>query len=145
MATTQTLYRRPVSWPFRLLGWLCLTTALLIVLGFAAFVGTSAYYEFTRTTSGDVKGMIERDLAKNATTDQILLFLTTHGIQHGEVQPSTDDDRKLLDAGVPTGTPTITGMIPNDGYALQLKDVVVTFVLDAEGRLDDYVVYEVGR
>jgi hypothetical protein len=124
---------------------MCLTIAMLIVIAFAAIVGTGAYYELTRTTDGDIKGMVERELPVGATSDQIFFFLDTHNIQHGDVRLSAAEDKKLLDAGIPTGTPTISGIIRNDGYALQLRDVIVSFILDDEGRLDEYVVYEVGR
>jgi hypothetical protein len=142
---THTLYRSHVPWQFRLLGWFCLTAAMLVVVAFAAIVSTGAYYEFSRTTGGDVEAMIERDLPARATTEQIIFFLETHEIARGDVQPSAASDKKLLDAGVPTGTPTISGRVSNDGIALQLRDVVVSFTLDAEGLLDDYFVYEVGR
>jgi hypothetical protein len=142
---THTLYRSPTPWPFRLLGWSLLAASVLIVVAFASLVATSGYYELTRTTDGDAKGMIERDLPQRATTEQVIFFLDSHAIDHGDLRLSAAEDTKLLDAGVPTGTPTITGIIHNDGYALQLRDVVVSFVLDAEGIVDDVVVYEVGR
>jgi hypothetical protein len=142
---THTLYRRPVPWPFRALGWSLLAASLLVVVAFAAIVGSGGYYELTRTTDGEVRGVIERDLPARATTEQILLFLDAQGIEHGDVRLSDGQDTALLDAGVPVGTPIIIGRIRNDGYALQLRDVVVAFILDVEGLLDDYVVYEVGR
>ena len=143
--TTHALYRRLAPWPFRLLGWLFVVAALLIVAALLAVGGTGAYYEVTRTKAGDIEAMIEEDLSRVATTDQVLFFLDSHDIEHGAVRPSTDEDRRLLEAGVPAGTMTISGIVRNDGYALQLRDVVLWFILDDEGLLEGHLVYEVGR
>ncbi len=142
---TRTLHRRPVPWPFRLLGWLVLSAALLGVLAFAALVGSATYYELTRTKAGDVEGWIAEDLRKGNSTDQVMRFLDERGITHGAVEPSAADDARLRDAEVPPGTLTITGTIRNDGYSLSYKDVVVTFVFNAEQQLEKWFVYEVDR
>jgi len=143
--TTHALYRGPTPWPFRLLGWLFAAVALVIVAALLAVGATGAYYEMTRTKAGEIEAMIEEGLPRVATTDQVLRFLDSHSIEHGAVRPSTGEDRGLLEAGVPTGTMTISGVVRNDGYALQLRDVVVWFILDEEGLLEAHLVYEVAR
>jgi hypothetical protein len=72
-------------------------------------------------------------------------FFDAHGATHTGVLRSEANDQRLIDAGFPTGTWTVTGSFLNEGYAIKLRDVVVTFVFDAEGILDGYVVYERGR
>jgi hypothetical protein len=143
--TTQAIPKWPTPWPLRLLGWLFGLFALLVVAAFLAIGATGAYYELTRTTDGDVEALIESDLPERATTEQILRFLEANAMVHEGVRASTADDTRLVEAGVAPGTMTITGTLLNDGYALQLRDVEVKFILDAERKLQGYLVYEVAR
>jgi hypothetical protein len=141
---THTIYR-PESWPSRVIGWLITIVALLVVATILVVSVASGHYELTRTTRGDVEKMIAAELPERASTDQIFDFLEAHEMKYSGVQPSDAEDTRSLDAGVPTGTMTITGTLRNDGYAIKLRDVVVSFFLNAEGLLDGYLVYEVGR
>jgi hypothetical protein len=143
--TTRTLGRRPVPWPFRLLGWFVLASTLLVLLALAALAGTVSYYEVTRTSDGDVRGMIEEGLREGATTNQVLSFLDSHDIEHGPVEPVDLQNRRLWDAYPQSGWMSVSGFVRNDGYSLKLVDVEMIFVLDETGRLKDYVVYEVSR
>lgn len=142
---TNTLNRRPIPWPYRLFGWFVLTLTLLTLLALAAGVGVVSYYDLTRTSAGDVRGMIESDLPEDAKTSQVLYFLDSNEIQHGPVEPANTDNPRLRDMELQPGSMTISGFIRNDGYALELKDVEMIFVLDVNGQIVDYVVYEVTR
>jgi len=142
---TRTLGRRPTLWPFRLFGWLFLLVLVLGLMAVVAVLGSGIYYEQTRTTAGDVEGMIEAELHNASSTDQLIRFLDRHRIEHGAVGPVDAEDPRLKDADVPDGATAISGIIRNDGYSLELVDVRMTFILDAEGTLEDWVVYEVHR
>jgi hypothetical protein len=140
---TRTLDRRPIPWPFRMLGWLVLGAVALAMISVAAVIGAGTYYEFTRTKAGDMDGLIEKELPRGVTTEHILADLDSRGIEHGPVEASKADDRKLLDAAVPLGTNVIHAIIRNDGYSLDLVDVHMRFILDEEGKLKDHIVWEV--
>ena len=142
---TRTLGRKPLSWPFKVIGWLVLGVTILVLVGLAAGAGAGMYYEVTRTTAGDVDGMIEAELRNGSTTNQVVAFLDRHRIEHGAVEPANAADPRLEDVDVPEGASTVSGMIRNDGYSLRLVDVQMTFVLNAEGKLEDWVVWEVKR
>jgi hypothetical protein len=141
---TRTLHRRE-SWFARLLSFLLALVAMAVLAALLALAVTGAHYELTRTTRSDVEAMIAAELPERASDEQIFDFLEARGIAHNGVQPSAVNDARLLEAGLPSGTMTITGTVRNDGYAVRLRDVVVTFVLDAEGLLHGYVVYETTR
>ena len=143
--TTQAVYKWPESWPSRIIGWLIALVAFLVLAALLAVCVTAGYYELTRTKSSDVETMISAELPERANTDQIFDFFEAHGMTYGSARPSTSEDQKPANAGVPEGTMTITGTLPNDGYAIRLRDVEVWFILDSEGLLDGYLVYEVGR
>jgi len=143
--TTRTVYEWPTPWPDRLIGWLLTAVAVMVVAAILAVCATGGYYELTRTKDSEVEGMIEAELPERATTDQISRFFEAHGIANGSIRPSAAEDRKLLEAGVPLGTMTISGMVRNDGYAIQLRDVMVWFILDANGLLESHLVYEAVR
>ncbi len=142
---TRTLHRRPLAWPFRLFGWFVVGVLALAVLAGATVIGAGTYYEFNRTKAGDMKAMIEKDLPRGVTADQVIGLLDAEGIEHGPVEPSQADDRKLQEMGVAKGTMVIKAIVRNDGYSLQLVDVEMRFILDAELKLRDYVVYETHR
>lgn len=143
---TRTLGRTPLSWPFKVIGWLFLGLMVLIIATFAAVVGTGMYYDLTRTTAGDVEEMIEADLVAGvSSTDRVVAFLDANAIEHGPVEPVDLEDQRLWDADPQPGWTSVSGSIPNDGYSLELVDVEVVFLLDETGRLKDYVVYEVKR
>jgi hypothetical protein len=127
-------------------GWLFLGVMVVGIVGFAAVVGSGMYYEMTRTTAGDVKGMIEEDLVADvSSTDRVIAFLDSNAMEHGALTPVDLADPRLRDADVPEGATTVSGIVRNDGYALELVDVRFTFVFDAEGTLVDWVVWEVKR
>lgn len=143
---TRTLGRKPLSWPFKLVGWLFLGIMVLGVVAFAAIVGSGMYYELTRTTEGDVEGMIEERMVTGASsTDRVIAFLDARSIEHGPVSPVDVADPRLKNADVPEGATTVSAVVRNDGYALELVDVGVMFIFDARGTLADWVVWEVKR
>lgn len=140
---TRTLHRRPLAWPFKVLGWFVVLVVGLAVAVGAAVIGAGTYYEMTRTKAGDLEGKIEEELPLGATSDQVIGFLDSEGIEHSPVEPSRSDDRKLQEMGIPKGTMIISAMVENDGYSLDLVDVEMRFILDQELKLADYIVYEV--
>ena len=143
---TRTLGRKPLSWPFKLVGWLFVGLLMLAVAAFAAVVGSGMYYGLTRTTTGDVEEMIEQDLVADvSSTDRVLAFLDANSIEHGPVEPVDLENQRLWDADPQPGWMSVSGFIGNDGYSLELVDVEMMFVFDAEGTLKDWVVWEVKR
>jgi hypothetical protein len=143
---TRTLGRKPLSWPFKVIGWSVFGAVLLGLAAFAAFVGTGMYYELTRTTKGDVEGIIEADLVPGVSSaDRAVALLDAKAIEHGRVGPVDVLDPQLRDMEVPDGATSVSGVIRNEGYALELVDVRFTIVFNAEGTVHDWVVWEVGR
>jgi hypothetical protein len=141
---THTLYR-PQSWVQRLIGFLLAVVAFLVLASLLALAITGAHYELTRTTRADVEAMVKAEVPERATTEQVYSFFESRNIEDTGVKPFAGDEQRLVDAGVAPGTPVISGTFLNDGYAIKLRDVVVTFILDAEGLLQGYLVYETGR
>ncbi len=142
---TRTLHRRPLAWPFRMFGWLVVGLLAMGAVTGAAVIGVGSYYEFNRTKAGDVEAKIEKELPRGVTADQVLTFLDSEGIEHGSVEPSRGDDRKLQEMGVAKGTMVISAGVQNDGYSLNLVDVEMRFILDGDLKLRDYIVYETHR
>ena len=142
---TRTLGRAPLSWPFKVVGYLVLAIVVLVLLAGAVVSGAVVYYELTRTTAGDLDGMIEAELHSESSTDQVVRFLDSQGIEHGAVVPVDVGDPRLKDASVPEGATTVSGIIRNDGYALEHVDVRFTMIMEADGTLEDWVVWEVKR
>jgi len=143
---TRTLGRKPLSWPFKVVGWLFVGFMLLVVAAFVAVVGSGMYYQLTRTTSGGVEGMIEEDLVADvSSTDRVVAFLDSNAIEHGPVEPVDLQNQRLWDADPQPGWMSVSGFIRNDGYALELVDVRMVLMFDAEGTLEDWVVWEVKR
>lgn len=140
---TRTLHRRPLAWPFRVLGWLVVIVVALAVAVGAAVIGAGTYYEMTRSKAGDLEGKIEEELTIGATADQVIGFLDSEGIEHSPVEPSRGDDRKLQEIGVAKGTMVVSAIVRNGGYSLDLVDVEMRFILDQELKVADYIVYEV--
>lgn len=140
---TRTLHRKPLAWPFKVLGWFVVLVVGLAVAVGAAVIGAGTYYEMTRTKAGDLEAKIDQGLPLGATADQVTGFLDSEGIAHSPVQPSRGDDRKLQEIGIPKGTMIVSGMIENKGYSLELVDIEMRFIFDQELKLVDYVVYEV--
>ena len=66
-------------------------------------------------------------------------------IEHGPVEPVDLQNQRLWDADPQPGWMSVSGFIRNDGYALELVDVRMVFMFDAEGTLEDWVVWEVKR
>jgi hypothetical protein len=143
---TRTYGTRPLPWPFRLLGWLFSATLVLLIMAATVAavmaISTSAYYELTRTKSGEMDGMIDKRLPVGSSPERIYAVLDEEGIEHGTVQPFPGDDLELLYAGVKAGTPVIIASVRNEGYSLELVEVQIAFVLDENGMLKDHVVYE---
>jgi len=139
------LARQPLPWPFRLLGWFLFGTVALIVIGGVALIGSGIYYELTRTKAGEVESAIEEWLPRGASTDQIVRFLDSRGIEYDEAGAFNAQDGELLESGVPAGAITISAVLRNDGYTLNQTDIEITFILDERSLLKDYVVREVGR
>ncbi len=139
---TGTLYRRPLPWPFKVLGWLVVLAVVLALAAGATVIGAGTYYELTRTKAGDLEGLIEEELPIGATADQVISFLDAQGIEHSPVEPSRGDDSKLQEIGVPKGTMIVRAIVRNDGYSFELVDVEMRFILDQELRLADYIVWE---
>lgn len=140
---TRTLHKPPLAWPFKVLGWFVVLAVGLAVAAGAAVIGASTYYEMTRTKAGDIEGMIDTKLRAGATADEVVALLDSERIEHGPVLPSSGDDRKLQEMGIPTGTMTVAAFVENDGYSLDLVDVEMRFIFDQELRLVNHVVYEV--
>jgi hypothetical protein len=143
--TTRTLPGPRTSWLSILINWLIALVALAVVVTIVLVCAASGYYELNRTTGDDVETMIAAELPQGATTDQLNRFLQAHAFTETATRPITSNDTKVIDRGVPEGTTTITGTLLNDGYAILLRDVEVWFFLNAEGLLDGYLVFEVGR
>jgi hypothetical protein len=90
--------------------------------------------------------MIEGDLLEDvSSTDRVVAFLDSAAIEHGPVTPVDAAEPRLKDVDVPEGATTVSGTVHNDGYALELVDVGMLFIFDAEGTLKDWVVWEVKR
>jgi hypothetical protein len=143
---TRTLGRKPLSWPFKVIGWLVFGVVLVGVLAFIAVVGSGVYYELSRTTSGDVEGMFEADLVPGvSSSERAIAFLDANTLEHGPATPVDLADPRLKDVDVPAGATTVSGIVRNDGYALELTDVRFTLVFDAGRTLVDWMVWEVGR
>jgi hypothetical protein len=120
----------------------------MVVLALLAGVvvsGTVVHYEMTRMTAGDLEGMIEAELHSESSTDQVVRFLDSHDIEHGAVVPVEVGDPRLKDASVPEGATMVSGIIRNDGDALEHTDVRFTLIMEADGTLEDWVVWEVKR
>jgi hypothetical protein len=117
----------------------------LAVVAAAGVIGAGSYYEFTRTSAGDVRGMIEENVPADATTDQVLFFLDSRDIERSPIRPADPSHERLQDVDLPDGATTVSAIIRNDGYSVELVDVEMIFVLDAEGRLAEYIVYETRR
>jgi hypothetical protein len=143
---TRTYGRRSVAWPLRLLGWVVSITLVVLIMAatVAAFVavGATAYYELTRTQADEIESKIQQRLPVGVSSAEVMAFLDSEGIQHGPVEASSGTDLQLLYEGVPKGTTVINGTVINDGYSVELVDVRMAFVLDANGNLERYVVYE---
>jgi hypothetical protein len=144
---TSRAYNPPTSpWPLRLLAWLF--RALLIVTIMAATgvavlaIAASAYYELTRTKSGEIDDMIAQRVPEGSSVERINAFLDSEGIEYTAVQPFAGDDQDLLYGGVRKGDQVILATLENDGYSLELVDIKIAFVLDEAGVLKDHVVYE---
>jgi hypothetical protein len=142
---TRNLARQPLPWPFRLLGWLLFGTVALIVVGGVAVIGSGIYYELTRTKPGEVESAIEEWLPRGASTDQIVRFLDSRGIEYDQAGAFNHQDGELVESGVPAGAATISAVLRNNGYTLNHTDIAITFILDERNLLKDYVVREVGR
>lgn len=142
---TRTLSRRPLAWPFKMLGWCAVLVLGLAAAVGAAVIGAGTYYEITRTKAGDLERKIEKALPLGTAADQVIGFLDSEGIEHGPVEPSRGDDRKLQEIGIPMGTMVIAAMVENDGYSPDLVDVHMRFILNADLKLVDYLVYETHR
>jgi hypothetical protein len=134
-----------VAWQFRLLGWTLFGIVALGALAGLAVIGSQVYYEATRTKTGDVEALIEEYVPRAASTEQVLTFLDSRGIEHGAVEPFYPDDPAFRDRDVPLGTSTISAIVRNDGYSLSLVDIEIDFILDERGLLVHTVVREVGR
>ena len=156
--TTRTLDARAGSWSSRIIGWLVATVSVLglvAVIGIvAALAGTGAYYEMTRTKSGELDEMVKTELPIGVAGTHILSVLDGKGIQHGPIEPSRADDFRLLEAGIPAGTTVISAVAPNEGHSVSFGgatmnlvldevNVEMRFVLDEAGNLKDYLIYEV--
>jgi hypothetical protein len=120
-------------------------TVALIVVGGVAVIGSGIYYELTRTKASEVESAIEEWLPRGASTDQIVRFLDSRGIEYDEAGAFNAQDGELLESGVPAGAITISAVLRNDGYTLNHTDIAITFILDERSLLKDYVVREVGR
>jgi len=140
---TRTLHRPPLAWPFKVLGWFVVLAVGSAVAAGAVVIGASTYYEMTRIKAADLEGMIDAKLRAGATADEVIALLDSERIEHGFVLPSSGDDRKLQEMGIPTGTMTVAAFVENDGYSLDLVDIEMRFIFDQELRLVNYVVYEV--
>jgi hypothetical protein len=120
-------------------------TVAVIVVGGVAVIGSGIYYELTRTKAGEVESAIEEWLPRGASTDQIVRFLDSRGIEYDQAGAFNPQDGELLESGVPTGAMTINAILRNEGYALTHTDIAITFILDERSLLKDYIVREVGR
>jgi len=130
----------------RLLGWLFRGLLVVTIMATTAVaviaVASTAFYELTRTTSGDLDAMIGERLPAGSPAEQIYAVLDEEGIEHGTLEPFAGDDMEFLYAGVRKGEPVILATVQNEGYTLELVDVQVAFVLDGNGVLARHVAYE---
>jgi len=132
--TTDTLSARTGDRVSRVVNWALGALAGLIVLlvvGLGiAVAGSSVYYEMNRTKAGDINRTIEMELPAAATTDQVIAFLDSKGIEHGPLEPASASHIDLLETGVPLGTPIISAIIRNDGYGIDLGKIQMSLLLD---------------
>jgi hypothetical protein len=139
------LARGSLGWQWKLLGWVFLGGLGVFLIAVVGVIGSGAYYEATRTKSGEVESLIDGGLPRAAATEQIFGFLDSHGIEHGGVEPLDPNHPALKEYSLPASTQTIRAVVRNDGYSLALVDIEITFVLDERELFWDFVVREVRR
>ena len=117
----------------------------LVALALLAFGTCTAYWELTATRVSDVESLIEKNLPRGSTTEEIVAFLDSREIPSGEIKPFDPNVHccELQDAGVATGTLTLSAFMEDTRHDLACAfSIHIEFILDARGRLTDHVVWE---
>jgi hypothetical protein len=114
---------------------------LPLVVLVVVLVGVQAYWLATRTTEGDVRNLVENNLDEDATSDEIVDFLNSRGIDNSGV--TTEDSSTVLDAGYPKQTSYIVAIMQDTSrWFTGTSGIQIYFILDGDLRMRDYIIEE---
>ncbi len=128
--------------------WRTIATAMVAIVAAGLAVGAviaalSIYWQETRTTEDDVKSLIDANLTRGSTTDEIFRFLDSNNIDHGPIEEADSSCCFLQDTGIPSDMTTIQAIKRHTsrgffGYG----DIEIYFILNDKRELERYFVVE---
>jgi hypothetical protein len=121
-----------------------LAVAAVTAVGVGLFGGLHLWWYLHRTTVAEVESMISQNLSPGASSEEIIAFLDSRGIDHGSVERVGYYNSVLLDAGFDPDTKIIGAIIPDTSRTfISTSDISIYFILDEDYRLQEYIVNEV--
>jgi hypothetical protein len=106
------------------------------------FGGLHLWWYLHRTTVAEVETMISQNLSPGASSEEVIAFLDSRGIDHGSVR-TAEYDSVVLDAGFDPDTKIIEAIIDDTSRTLiSTSDISIYFILDEDDRLQEYIVEE---
>lgn len=143
--------RSGMSAEHRRVGWGTLRRLLLYLLAVAAVIavgvgvlgGLELWWHLHRTTVAEVESMISQNLSPGASSEEVIVFLDSRGIDHGSVERVGHYNSVLLDAGFDPDTKIIVALIPDTSRTfISTSDIRIDFILDDDYRLQEYIIRE---
>ena len=135
--------RRVGSVWFRQLLLCLLVAAVGIAMVVGVLGGLQLWWYLDRTTVAEVESMISENLSPGASSEEVIDFLDSRGIDHSPVGP-VDSTSYLLDAGYSPDTMVIGAFIYDTSRVFIVTgDIQIFFILDEDYRLTEYLVREV--
>jgi hypothetical protein len=120
----------------------------LVLLALLAVGACTAYWELTATRVGDVERLLDENLPRGSTTEEIVAFLDSRDIPHHEIERCDANLRchELQGAGVVPGTMTFHALIEDTRSQLGcVYRIHIQFILDDRQLLQDYIVWETSQ
>jgi hypothetical protein len=129
----------------RLLRLGLLLTAVVTVAIVAFFASAYIYWSATRTTTEEIDGLINRNLAPGATTDEVFDFLDRENLPYSGIGRA-GSYTVLLEAGYTRDTQVISSIYRNSSRGLfntiNKGDIDIYFILDGNGRYKEHYLKE---
>jgi hypothetical protein len=120
-----------------------LAVAAVIAVGVGLLGGLHLWWYLHRTTVAEVETMISQNLSPGASSEEVIAFLDSKGIDHSSVRRA-EYDSVVLDAGFDPDTKIIGAIIRDTSRTfVSTSDIQIYFILDDGYRLQEYIVREV--
>jgi hypothetical protein len=115
--------------------------AIILLLLATLVVGAWLAWDACNTTPGEIEALIDRNLSRGDSAEEILTFLREHDAESPHI--GTAGQSYMTDEGIPLGTPIVFGWFRGTRVSWCEVDAALVFVLDDQNRLDYYRVIEV--